>query len=158
MKKLIACASLAFAFVCTASYADDSATGNVTGSTTGNDMLQKGKNTADTASNTVSETSKSMTDTTKSMSKSADKWASASTCTDENGVLHSRGSSGFQSCVDAKKKMDTKREQGGTVGSSGSTTDTSPYGSSSSGAKGGMNDTSGSMSGTSSGSSGDSSN
>lgn len=69
-------------------------------------------NATDSASQqagTAAESTDSMPETT---SDSTDRWASARTCTDDNGVTTTRGKTGFDACVDQMRKKDRRNESG----------------------------------------------
>jgi hypothetical protein len=53
--------------------------------------------------------------TTKGATTSSDRWSTARTCTDENGVTFYKGRTGFDGCVSKMRKMEKKDQMGGTI-------------------------------------------
>jgi hypothetical protein len=137
MKKLIAsiavCCALGFAVALADS--NDPSMDSV-GDTNTNTNQAAG--TADTSSDKTSTTTTTTTESHKSSQN--DKWTNAKSCTDASGVVHQRGKSGFQACVDQMRKnehdqmggtLPSDQGQGQGQGMSGDTTQNPSQGSSS---------------------------
>jgi hypothetical protein len=102
LKRLVACGSISVALTCAVALSstpsisattDDSATGNITGLTPGSSALETyGPGQPDREAE-----------------------ANASYCTDANGMLYTRGSTGFRNCLSVQREHE-RREQAGRVG------------------------------------------
>lgn len=114
IKKLISIVSLVSALGFAVALANTNS--NESSNTSSSDMNSSGSMSGDSSSGGMSGTAGSdamekSSESAKTTVKKHDKWTSAKSCTDENGVTHYKGRSGFQSCVDQMRKKD---QMGGT--------------------------------------------